>query len=76
MVSPWISPFVVQAHDDRMVRMTVMDIQVSLRNPTAMLEDSMTSVKMLCRPAYTMYIQIHLFASNAEWNLIYSGTSL
>ena len=29
------------------VRMTALDIQVSLRNPTAILEDSMTSVKML-----------------------------
>ena len=28
-----------------MVRVTALDIQVSLRNPTAMLEDSMTSVK-------------------------------
>ena len=31
------------------VRETALDIQVSLRNPTAMLEDSMTSVKMLYR---------------------------
>ena len=30
-----------------MVRVTALDIQVSLRNPTAMLEDSMTSVKTL-----------------------------
>ena len=37
--SPW-SPA-------RMVRVTAMDIQVSLRDPMAMLEDSMTSVKML-----------------------------
>ena len=28
-----------------MVCVTALDIQVSLRNPTAMLEDSMTSVK-------------------------------
>ena len=32
-----------------MVRVTALDIQVSLRNPTAMLEDSMTSVKTLYR---------------------------
>ena len=31
----------------RMMRVTALDIQVSLHNPTAMLEDSMTSVKML-----------------------------
>ena len=31
----------------RMVHMTAVDIQVSLRNPTAMLEDSMMSVKTL-----------------------------
>ena len=31
----------------RMLRITALDIQVSLHNPTAMLEDSMTSVKML-----------------------------
>ena len=31
----------------RMVRVTALDIQVSLRNPMAMLEDSMTSVKTL-----------------------------
>ena len=30
-----------------MVRVTALDIQVSLRNPAAMLEDSMTSVNML-----------------------------
>ena len=30
-----------------MVRMTALDIQVSLRNPMAMLDDSMTLVKML-----------------------------
>ena len=29
----------------RKVRVTALDIQVSLRNPTAMLEDNMTSVK-------------------------------
>ena len=48
MVSPRTSPFrfVVQAHDDH-VRVTAPDIQVSLRNPTAMLEDSMMSVKTL-----------------------------
>ena len=28
-----------------MMRVTDLDIQVSLRNPTAILEDSMTSVK-------------------------------
>ena len=39
----------VEAHDDRvrMVHTTALDIQDSLRNPTAMLEDSVTSVKML-----------------------------
>ena len=31
----------------RIVRVTALDIQISLRNPTAMLEDSMTSVKTL-----------------------------
>ena len=31
----------------RMVRVTALDIQVSLRNLMAMLEDSMTSVKTL-----------------------------
>ena len=31
----------------RMVRVTALDIQVSLRNPMAMLDDSMASVKML-----------------------------
>ena len=31
----------------RMVPVTALDIQVSLRNPTAMLQDSMTSVKTL-----------------------------
>ena len=31
----------------RMVCVTALDIQVSLHNPTAMLEDSMTSVRML-----------------------------
>ena len=48
MVSPQTSPFrfAVQAHDDH-VRVTAPDIQVSLRNPTAMLEDSMMSVKSL-----------------------------
>ena len=30
-----------------MLRVTALDIQVSLRNPTAMLVDSMTSVKTL-----------------------------
>ena len=30
-----------------MVHMTALDIQVSLHNPTAKLEDSMTSVKTL-----------------------------
>ena len=35
----------VQAHDDR-VRAS-LDIQVSQRNPTAILEDSMTSVNTL-----------------------------
>ena len=34
----------VRAH---MVRVTALDIQVSLRNPTATLEDSMSSVKTL-----------------------------
>ena len=43
-VCPWTSPFVVQAHGDRV---TALDIKVSLRNLTAMLEDSMPSVKML-----------------------------
>ena len=51
MDSPWTSPFVVQAHDRVrhacMVHVTTLDIQVRLRNPTAMLEDSMTSVKTL-----------------------------
>ena len=32
-----------------MVRVTALDIQVSLCNPTAMMEDSMTSAKMLYR---------------------------
>ena len=32
---------------ERVVRVTALDIQVSLCNPTAMLEDSMTSVKTL-----------------------------
>ena len=54
MVSPWTSPFVVEleAHDD-LVRTwcaslpwIYRDIQVSLRNLTAMLEDSMMSVKL------------------------------
>ena len=49
MVSPWTSPFVVKVHDDGVHHgawcVTALDIQVSLRNPTAMLEDSMTSVK-------------------------------
>ena len=31
-----------QAHDDHMRMVPALDIQVSLRNPTAMLEDSMT----------------------------------
>ena len=31
----------------RMVGVSALDIQVSLRNPTDMLEDSMTSVKTL-----------------------------
>ena len=31
----------------RMVHVTALDIQVSLRNPTAILEDSMTSLKTL-----------------------------
>ena len=31
----------------RMVRVTALDIQVSLHNPTAILEDSMTSLKTL-----------------------------
>ena len=31
----------------RMLRVTALDSQVSLRNPMAMLEDSMTSVKTL-----------------------------
>ena len=37
----------VQAHDDR-VRAS-LDIQVSQRNPTAILEDSITSVNTLVR---------------------------
>ena len=39
----------------RMVRVTALDIQVSLRNPTAMLEDSMTSVKTLYSVKYFNY---------------------
>ena len=35
----------------RMVHVTSLDIQVSLCNPTAMLEDSMTSVNTLYRKA-------------------------
>ena len=36
------------------VRVTALDIQVSLRNPMAILEDSMTSVKTLysCSDSY------------------------
>ena len=33
----------------RMVRVTALDIQVNLRNPTAMLKDSMMSVNTLYR---------------------------
>ena len=49
-VSPWTSPFVVQGawwslHRACMVRVTALDILVSLRNPTPMLDYSMTSVK-------------------------------
>ena len=39
----------------RMVRLTALDIQVSLRNPTAMLEDSMTSVKTLYSNFFYLY---------------------
>ena len=53
MVSPWTILFMVQVHDDcvhaRMVHVTALDIQVSLRNPMAMLEDSITSLKILYR---------------------------
>ena len=58
-VSPWTSPFVVQAHDDRVrawCAMTALEIQVSLHNPTAMLENSMTSVKTL----YTWAVIFHV----------------
>ena len=34
---------------EHMVLVTALDIQVSLHNPTAMLEDSMTSLKTLYR---------------------------
>ena len=56
MVSPWTSPFVVQAHDDHvhiMVRVTALDIQVSLRQSGAMLEGSVTSV----HPHYLLLIK-------------------
>ena len=67
--SPWTSPFVVQASTwwshARMVRVTALDIQVSLCNPTAMLEDSMTSVEtfysnaQVCdRDSYTLTIEV------------------
>ena len=42
-----VSPFVVQAHDDCVCADSVHDCRGYLRNPIAMLEDSMTSVKML-----------------------------
>ena len=58
-VSPLTSPFVVQGHDRVHVRVTALDIQVSLHNPMAMLEDSMTSVKTL----YTERIQAAARAS-------------
>ena len=41
-----------------MVRVTALDIQVSLRNPTAMLEDSMMSAK-------TVYNDIHVVPNSA-----------
>ena len=44
----------------RMVRMTALDNQISLRNPTAMLEDSMTSVKTL----YMLEILMKIFGIN------------
>ena len=48
-VSPWTSPFVhgfsAWLSHTCVVRMTALDIPVSLRNPTAMLEYCMTSYK-------------------------------
>ena len=52
MVSPWTILFMVQGAwwlRARMVHVTALDIQVSLRNPMAMLEDSITSLKILYR---------------------------
>ena len=40
----WFKRTMIKVLRTRMVRMTALDIQASLRNPTAMLEDSMTSV--------------------------------
>ena len=41
-----------------MVRVIVLDIQVSLRNLTAMLEDSMTSVKTLYRARQLRFLKV------------------
>ena len=48
-----------------MLRVTALDIQVSLRNPTAILEDSMTSVKML-------YIQVKIKFDSQSTVVVFS----
>ena len=62
MVSPWTSPFVVQVHDDRVCALCAW---LGLCNPTAMLEDSMTSVK-------TFYIH-QSWHQTVEIELLYSA---
>ena len=52
-----------------MVRVTALDIQVSLRNPTAMLEDSMTFVKMLYIHLVLIIIIIFIAFKSKDQNL-------
>ena len=51
-----------------MVRATALDIQVSLRNPTAMLEDSMTSVNTLYTKPHTLSLSASFYCRRQNTN--------
>ena len=60
---------------ERMVHVSALDIQVSLRNLTAMLEDSMTSVKtlyMFLWPFYDVFHRIVLQSMNENTIYVYT----
>ena len=59
----------------RMVRVTALDIQVSLRIPTtAMLKDSMTSVKTLC--TILLKLQYNILCRSPTVDLNYNSAHI